>query len=64
MSGCGEQASPHLVIDVVIQAAAARSPEGSLRQVPGLLTWQPISMRRMAVTCCLVLDIAQGVQTG
>jgi hypothetical protein len=24
MSGCGEQASPHLVIDVMIQAAGAR----------------------------------------
>jgi hypothetical protein len=23
MSGCGEQASPHLVIDVMIQAAGA-----------------------------------------
>jgi hypothetical protein len=28
MSGCGEQASPHLVIDVMIQAAEARLRPG------------------------------------
>jgi hypothetical protein len=37
MSGCGEQASPHLVIDVVIQAAGARLLEGGPRQVSGTL---------------------------
>jgi hypothetical protein len=31
MSGCGEQASQHLVIDVVIQAAGARLLAGSPR---------------------------------
>ena len=35
MSRCGEQASPHLVIDLVIQAAGPRLPEGSPRQVSG-----------------------------
>ena len=34
MSGCGEQASPHLVIDVMIQAAETWLLEGSPRQIP------------------------------
>jgi len=37
MSGCGEQASPHVVIDVAIQAAGARLLEGRPRRVPGTL---------------------------
>ena len=37
MSGCGEQASPHLVIDVVIQAAGPRLLEGRPGQVSGTL---------------------------
>src|SRR6266699_1988520 len=35
MGGCGEQASPHLVIDVVIQATGAPSLEGCPCQVSG-----------------------------
>ena len=37
MSGCGEQASPHVVIDVAIQAAGVRSLEGRPCKVPGTL---------------------------